>query len=35
MVGAIGGSAAEAYLVRIVVQTQPFKSEVEELQSLN
>jgi polar amino acid transport system substrate-binding protein len=34
-VGAIGGSAAEAYLVRIGVQTQPFKSEVEELQSLD
>ena len=34
-VGAIGGSAAEAYLVRIGVNTQPFKSEVEELQSLD
>jgi ABC-type amino acid transport substrate-binding protein len=34
-VGAISGSAAEAYLRRIGVETQPFKSEVEELQSLN
>ncbi len=34
-VGAIGGSAAEAYLVRIGVKVQPFKSEVEELQSLD
>ena len=34
-VGAVSGSAAEAYLRRTGVQTQPFKSEVEELQSLN
>ncbi len=34
-VAAIGGSAAEAYLVRIGVNVQPFKSEVEELQSLD
>ena len=33
-VGAIGGSAAEAYLVRIGAKVQPFKSEAEELQSL-
>jgi polar amino acid transport system substrate-binding protein len=34
-VGAIGGSAAEAYLTRTGVTAQPFKSEAEELQSLN
>jgi polar amino acid transport system substrate-binding protein len=34
-VAAIGGSAAEAYLTRIGATVQPFKSEVEELQSLN
>ncbi|MFO1038027.1 MAG: transporter substrate-binding domain-containing protein [Geminicoccaceae bacterium] len=34
-VGAVGGSAAEAYLTRIGANVTPFKSEVEELQSLN
>ena len=34
-VGAISGSAAEAYLMRIGANVQTFKSEVEELQSLN
>ncbi len=34
-VGAIAGSAAENYLHRIGANTQPFKSESEELQSLN
>lgn len=34
-VGAISGSAAEAYLRRVGANTQTFKSEVEELQSLN
>ncbi len=34
-VGAISGSAAENYLRRIGANTQPFKTEVEELQSLN
>lgn len=33
-VAAIGGSAAEAYLVRVGAKVTPFKSEVEELQSL-
>jgi ABC-type amino acid transport substrate-binding protein len=34
-VGAISGSAAEAYLRRIGANTQPFKSPAEELQSLD
>ena len=34
-VGAISGSAAEAYLRRIGADTQPFKSPLEELQSLD
>ena len=34
-VGALAGSAAEAYLRRIGANTTTFKSEVEELQSLN
>jgi ABC-type amino acid transport substrate-binding protein len=34
-VAAISGSAAENYLRRIGANTQPFKTEVEELQSLN
>ncbi len=34
-VGAISGSAAENYLRRIGANTQPFKTEVEELQSLD